>query len=265
MKPVPRPMVEELIRDSTGFGAEDERTLYRGNAILVVLASWNEAGKVGPAVSKVPRDLVDRVVVVDNGSVDGTGAEAEAAGATVVRHPWNAGAGGGYRTGYWYGLMGQYDIIVELAGDDQDDPNDIKHVVDRLLDDDLDYVQGSRWLPGGDAIEMTRSRTMATKLYSWLMSVLFGQRVTDGTNGFRAFRTKVLKDPAIRLWQDWLIGYELEPYLLIQTIRMGYRFGEEPVRKIYHPAMEDNTKMTPFKSWYSILRPLFLLKLGIRS
>ncbi len=56
----------------------------------------------------------------------------------------------------------------------------------------------------------------------------------------------------------------LEPYLLIKAVQLGYRVGEAPVRKIYHAEMRQNTKMVPWASWYSILRPLFLVKLGLR-
>lgn len=264
MRPVEKDLVEALIAANRPE-PPNRRVRYRDLSVVTVLASWNEAGKVGSAVEKVPRDVVDQVVVVDNGSVDETGTEAAEAGAIVLRHPWNAGAGGGYRTGFWYGLVNDYDVIVEIAGDDQDDPSEIPSVVDKLVDDRLDYVQGSRWLTGGSAVSMTASRTFATKFYSWMVSRLYAQRVTDATNGFRAFRTEILDDPRIDLWQDWLIGYELEPYLLLKTISCGYRYGEAPVTKIYHESMADNTKMTPIKGWYSIMRPVALLKLGTRK
>jgi hypothetical protein len=106
---------------------------------------------------------------------------------------------------------------------------------------------------------------MLTRVYSLLFRTLYGFPATDATNGFRVFRSALLDDHRIDLWQDWLIQYELEPYLLIKMVQLGYKVGEAPVRKVYHPEMRDNTKMVPFRSWYSILRPLFLLRLGIRS
>lgn len=242
-----------------------QRVRYRGQTIVVVMASWNESGKVAPCIENVPRDIVDTVFLVDNGSEDSTASEALAAGAVVVRHPVNLGAGGGYRSGFFYGLIKKFDLIVVLAGDNQDDPRDIQGVVDRLLDGDLDYVQGSRWLQGGQTVRMTLSRKILTKIYSTLFSWIHGFRITDATNGFRAFKSSLLNDERINLWQEWLIQYELEPYLLIKAVSLGYKVGEAPVRKIYHPKMRDNTKMVPFKSWYSILRPLFLLSLGLKK
>ena len=263
MNDLPKELLLELI-DGAPSTAVEGRVRYRGQSVVAVMASWNERGKVGPAVAAVPRDVVDTVCVVDNGSIDGTAEEALAAGAVVIRHPRNIGAGGGYRSGYLYGLRKSFDIVVELAGDNQDDPRDIPHVLDRLLDGGLDYVHGSRWMQGGERINMTRSRSMLTRVYSLLFRLLFGFPATDATNGFRAFRSALLLDTRLDLWQPWLIQYELEPYLFIKTVQSGYRVGEAPVRKIYHHEMKQNTKMVPIKSWYSILRPLFLLRFGIK-
>jgi dolichol-phosphate mannosyltransferase len=263
MKDLPKQEIFALI-EAAPATPPDHRVLYRGKSLVVVMASWNEAGKVGPGVKAVPRDLVDTVCVVDNGSVDGTAAEAQGAGAVVISHPRNLGAGGGYRSGYLYGLLKGFDLIVELAGDNQDDPADIRHVVDHLLDGGYDYVHGSRWMAGGTRVNMTRSRSFLTKLYSFLFRTLFGFPATDATNGFRVFRTGLLEDRRIDLWQEWLIQYELEPYFLIKTVQLGYKVSEAPVRKIYHQEMRKNTKMVPFKGWYSILRPLFLIRFGLK-
>ncbi len=263
MKDMPKDELLALI-DAAPATDPTHRVRYRGKTLCVVMASWNEAGKVGPGVAAVPRDIVDTVCVVDNGSIDGTGDEAAKAGAVVIRHPRNLGAGGGYRTGWTYARRHAFDIVVELAGDNQDDPSEIASVVDRLLDGPFDYVQGSRWMPGGKQRNMTASRKRLTKLYSFLFRLFFRARLTDATNGFRAFHATLLDDPRIRLWQPWLIQYEMEPYLLIQAVRLGYRVAEAPVTKIYHAQMKRNTKMVPFKSWWSILRPIFLLRLGLK-
>jgi dolichol-phosphate mannosyltransferase len=264
MRDLPKDEILALI-DAAPATAPERRVRYRGLTLCVVMASWNEAGKVGPGVRAVPRDVVDTVCVVDNGSVDGTGEEAREAGAVVIPHPRNLGAGGGYRTGYVYGRRKRFDLIVELAGDNQDDPADIPHVVDHLIDGGFDYVHGSRWMPGGTRVNMTRSRSRLTRLYSFLFRTLYGFPATDATNGFRVFSSGLLDDPRIDLWQEWLIQYELEPYLFLKTVQLGYKVGEAPVRKIYHQEMKRNTKMVPFKSWYSILRPLFLIRLGLRK
>lgn len=263
MKDLPKQTILDLI-DNACATPKEKRVTYRGNTIVVVMASWNEEGKVFPCVTAVPRDIVDTVVVVNNGSSDNTEKEAIDAGAVCISHPRNIGAGGGYRSGYLYGLRHNFDLIVELAGDNQDDPADIVCVVDHLIDGKYDYVHGSRWINAGTAINITSSRTVLTKVYSLIFRSFFGNNITDATNGFRAFKSSILEDSRINLYQEWLIEYELEPYLLIKVVMGGYRLSEHPVTKIYHDDMKDNTKMVPFKSWYSIIRPLFLLRLGFK-
>jgi len=256
--------IQKLIQN-TPSSNQESRVKYRGLSICVVMASWNEEGKVGHGVEAVSNQIVDSVLVVDNGSTDLTSFEAKNAGAIVIDHPNNLGAGGGYRTGWLYGSVKKFDLIVELAGDNQDVPSEIPRAVDKLIDDNLDYVQGSRWLAGGKRENMTISRTILTWVYSLLFRILFRKKITDATNGFRVFRREVLDNPKLNLWQDWLLQYEMEPYLLIQTCRAGYKVSEVPVTKRYHQDMKDNTKMVPFKSWWSILRPLFFLSLKIKS
>ena len=73
---------------------------------------------------------------------------------------------------------------------------------------------------------MTFSRIILTQLYSFLFRVLFRTRITDATNGFRVFKREVLDNPKLNLWQNWLLQYELEPYLLIQTCRSEFKVGE---------------------------------------
>ena len=242
-----------------------ERITYRGYSILVTMPCWNEEGKIGPGVKAVPKDLVDTTCVVDNGSVDDTRKEAQDAGALVISHPINLGAGGGIRTGLEFGYQNKFDFLAVLAGDNQDDPKDLYNAVDKLIDEKFDYIQGSRWLKEGRRENMTISRTVLTWLYSLLFRLLFKTKITDATNGFRVFRKEVMENPCLNLWQDWLLQYELEPYLLIQTCRAGFKVSEVPVTKRYHLNMKDNTKMVPFKSWWSILRPLFLLSLRLKK
>ena len=84
------------------------------------------------------------------------------------------------------------------------------------------------------------------------------------TNGFRALRLSSLDHAAINLDQRWLDGYALEVYLLFQIIRCGLVHREVPCTKIYPPKKIGNTKMRPFIDWWDILKPVFLLGLGIR-
>jgi len=108
-------------------------------------------------------------------------------------------------------------------------------------------------------------RKIATRIHPWLMSLITKTKVTDSTNGFRAFRLSIFDHPKIDIDQSWLDHYELEPYLLYKTIVLGFRFTEVSVTKIYPSRKVGYTKMKPITGWWSILRPLVFLGLGIKK
>ena len=108
-------------------------------------------------------------------------------------------------------------------------------------------------------------RKYATRVHPWLMSLITGHRITDSTNGFRAFRLSIFNNLKINIDQPWLDRYELEPYLLYKVITLGFRYKEVPVTKIYPSRKLGYTKMKPVTGWWSILRPLIYLGLGIKK
>ena len=156
------------------------------------------------------------------------------------------------------------DVVVVMGGDDQDDPAEIAVLVAPIERGEADFVQGSRRLEGRRTVDMPLFRLVTTKAYSVLFRLLTGFRSTDATNGFRAFSTDVVRDERIRLHQTWLDTYELEPYLLFQAIRYGWRVREAPVTKSYHREL-GYSKMLPGRDWWRLLRPIIFLRLGIRS
>src|SRR5207244_7848687 len=108
--------------------------MYKGQSIAVILPALNEAGKIGRAVQRIPRPLVDHVLVVDDGSTDVTAAEAAAAGATVIKHDRNRGVGAAIRSGIERARGDGIALTGILAGDDQDDPEDIVRLAETLVD-----------------------------------------------------------------------------------------------------------------------------------
>jgi dolichol-phosphate mannosyltransferase len=227
--------------------------MVKGKKVILVVPAFDEEGKIGEVVGKAltRAPYLDTVLVVDDGSKDRTAEEAEQAGATVLKHAVNTGAGGAIRTGCEYAVEKNFDIIAVEGGDDQDDPAFIERLVTPIVDEGYDFVQGSRYLYG--KLDIPAFRLITTKGYSVLFSVAAGKRITDASNGFRAYKTSILR--TINLRQQWLEQYELEPYLLLQTIKQGYKFKEVPVPK-YWPKGRSYSKMVPFKSWWSITRPI---------
>jgi dolichol-phosphate mannosyltransferase len=233
--------------------------------VAVAIPALNEAGKIGRVLDKMPRDGRFEAIVVDDGSTDGTGDEARAHGAAlVVRHEKRQGVGASIRDGWKAGVERGRPYLALLSGDDQHVPSELVAALDELLVKDADYLQGSRWMRGGQLIGGNAGRARGTRIYSMAFSVLVGRRVTDATNGFRIFRRELLADPKVNLDQRWLDSYDLEPYVLYRAITRGYRVIEHPCTVVYHRA-ESYSKMRGLKDWWRLFRPALLLRTGVKQ
>jgi len=234
--------------------------------ILAVACCYNEGAKIQAQLKRYPRERNYDLLILDDGSTDGSLANAPDYGAKVLSHSKNSGAGRSLKTSFQYALNHGYNVIVILAGNNKDEPLEIPRLLEPIVKEGYDFVQGSRYLPGGNYGNMPFYRRIATQfVHPWLFSLITMHRTTDSTNGFRAIRLSLLRDPQINIDQDWLDRYELEPYLYYKAITLGYKVQEVSVTKIY-PAKElGYTKMKPITGWWSILRPILLLGLGIKK
>lgn len=235
--------------------------------ILAAPIAFNEEKKIGSVLKRFEGVLcVDQLMLLDDASTDGTRSVAELMGVQVLTQPKRSGVGAGIRRMIYYAQENGFDILVITAGNDKDRPPEISRLIDPILHQGFDFVQGSRYLPGGNYGNMPFYRQISTRIvHPLLFSLVSGRRITDSTNGFRALRVSCFKDQRIDIDQDWLDHYELEPYIFYKFIKLGYKVKEVPVTKIYPPKELGYTKMTPFTGWWSILRPLFFLALGIKK
>jgi dolichol-phosphate mannosyltransferase len=247
-----------------GPRAASVRQMYRSRTVALIAPAFDEAGKIGEVVRRTPRDIVDAILVVDDGSTDGTAAEAARQGAEIIALGRTLGVGAAIRCGFDEARRRGIEIAVVIAGNNKDAPEEITRLLDPICAGDADFVIGSRFLPegryGGD---MPRYRKAATRLHPLLISTFCGRRVSESSNGYRAMRVAVLDDPRIDLDQTWLDGYALEVYLLMKLLKLGYRVAEAPVSKIYPAKAAGNTKMRPVVDWWRMLAPIFVVGLGL--
>jgi dolichol-phosphate mannosyltransferase len=238
--------------------------VYQSRKILLIAPAYNEAAKIGEVVRRTPRDVVDELLVVDDGSTDCTAAVARSAGAEVISLERVCGVGYAIRRGFQEARRRGIDIVVVIAGNNKDAPEEITRLLAPICDEGYDFVMGSRYLAGGAyGGDMPFYRKLATRLHPLLVSLVCGKIVTESSNGYRAMKVSVLDDPAIDLDQDWLDGYQLEVYLLIKLLKLGYRTTEVPVSKFYPPKALGNTKMRPVLDWWTMLAPVFVVGTGM--
>lgn len=232
--------------------------------ILTVLPAYNEETRLGTTLAKFSNNTVNQILVINDGSTDNTAQIASSYGATVITHNKKMGVGEGIKDGIKYAIEQNYDIVVIMAANGKDNPQEIPELVKPIINDNFDYVQGSRFLSGGSHKNTPVARIIAIKLFSIIWSLIMGIKITDITNGFRAYKISIFKDNKFNIWQDWLGTYELEYYLHYNVIKYRYKICEVSVSKNY-PSKINYTKIKPFIDWWRIIKPLIYLTLKIKK
>jgi glycosyltransferase involved in cell wall biosynthesis len=154
---------------------------------LAIVPAFNEEGAVARVINELRAvDPGLEVVVVDDGSTDGTAEAARAHGARVLQLPFNLGIGGAVQTGYRYAWEHGFDLAVRLDGDGQHDPAELRALVEPILDGRADIVVGSRFAERSDGYRSSRTRRVGIRLLAGIVSALTRQRLTDPTSGFQA-------------------------------------------------------------------------------
>src|SRR5919201_5668504 len=153
---------------------------------LAIVPAYNEEGMVGRVVRDIKRHAPDfDVVVVDDGSTDGTAAEARAEGAVVIRHPFNVGIGGAVQSGFKHALREGYDVAAQVDGDGQHKPQYLNDLLAALrTGGKADMVCGSRFR-GDPGYRVPLGRRLGNLIFSVVLTAICRQRITDPTSGFR--------------------------------------------------------------------------------
>lgn len=231
--------------------------MYKNKKIVAIIPAYNEEGKIGRLLAKIPKDLFDLVVVINDGSTDKTIQEIQEAkekaqlNVHLITLEKNSGLGVAFKQAFRFLKTQDYSIGIIMGGDDQDNPNEAYKFVHEIVDNNYQIVQGSRYL--GMTKEIPLFRLLTTNMYSAFFSVVAGHKISDASTGYKGFTLDLLSQ--VDLEQKWLDAkYGIEQYFLMQCVKKGYRFTEIPVKK-YFPK-EGYTKMRPLIDWWYMLQPI---------
>lgn len=191
---------------------------------LAIVPVFNEGASVRKVVHRLRRALPEfDVLVVDDGSTDDTVRQVPT-DVPVVSLPFNLGIGGAMQTGYRYAALHGYEIAVQVDGDGQHRPAEVRRLVEFLMDGTADLVVGSRFLEPSK-YRQSLVRKIGARGLQLLIRTLAGQPMTDCTSGFRAANRTV-----IRAFAHWYPEDYPEPEVILLLKRAGFRIAEIPVK-----------------------------------
>ena len=205
------------------------------------------------------------IVIADGGSTDGsvdTDFLKKNGVNTLLIKTGPGKLGAQMRMAFGWALNRGYAGVLVVDGNNKDSIENIPDFIQEL-NNGLDYVQGSRFVPGGQHKNTPLSRLLGLKLlHAPLLNLAARFHYTDTTNGFRAYSSKFLQDERVNLFRDIFTGYELHYYLAVRAARLGYRIKEIPVSRIYPAAGKTPTKISPLRGNLNVLYKLLKTVLG---
>lgn len=240
--------------------------LGRHHPYCVVIPVINEGTRIRNLLERMATQKIADIIIVDGGSTDGSLDLGMLRDKGVQGLLVKTGAGklsAQLRCAYAFALEQGYEGVVTIDGNDKDDPEAIARFIDALRNG-IDFVQASRFVPGGVGENTPKFRNFAIRwIHAPLLSLFSGFHWTDTTQGFRAYSRKMLLDNKVSLFRDIFSTYELLAYLSYRVPRLGYRCVELPTIRRYPATGEMPTKISGVKGNLAVLLVLFRACLGI--
>lgn len=255
MPPLTNPELPEISAEARSVGGVAGAGKQR---ILIIVPAYNEAGSL-PGLLRTLRVECPAcdVVVIDDGSTDGT-RHCVRDLARVISLPCNLGIGGAVQTGLQVALREDYDCALQVDGDGQHPPREIRKLLDALRESGCDMVVGSRFRAAG-GFKSTATRRMGIRFFSLILSLICGTKITDPTSGFRVYNRRGIRLLAKTYSEDFP-----EVEALVVARRAGLRILEIPVEMSERTA--GKSSIGSFKSLiYMVKVPLAIFMTLIRK
>ncbi len=197
----------------------------RNAGVLVIIPAYNEEPRIQRVIAKIHEHVPDaEILVVDDGSTDGTAEAARMAGARVASLPYNLGYGVALQTGFKYASRHQFSYVVQMDADGQHEAACIPDLLAAVQDPQVDVVLGSRWL-GLARYDGPLLRKFGKFFFGFLASLLTQLKVTDPTTGFQALTQEVIRFYCTNVYP---VDYP-DANVIIMLNRAGFRVTEVPV------------------------------------
>ncbi|MFL5822926.1 MAG: glycosyltransferase family 2 protein [Solirubrobacteraceae bacterium] len=217
-----------------GETSSDIADATRAAKVIVVMPAWNAARTLEATFSGIPTDVVDEIILVDDGSTDETLDIARRLPLHLIWHPHNVGYGGNQKTCYLEALQRGADVVVMLHPDGQYEPSLIPRMVEPILRGEADMVLGSRLTHAGAwrKVGMPRYKFLANRILTRIENVVLGTTLSELHTGYRAYsRELLLTVPFLRNSIDFVFDSEM----VMQTVHFGFRIAEVPANTRYFP------------------------------
>lgn len=205
------------------------------------------------------------IVICDGGSTDGCTEESRLrklkVNTLLVKQDVGK-QGAQLRMGMWWALKRGYKGVITIDGNNKDSIEDVPHFIEKL-EEGYDFIQGSRFVKGGKAINTPFIRTVSVKLiHAPVISLTAHQRFTDTTNAYRAYSARYLTDVRVQPLRDIFMTYELLAYLSVRATQIGMKACEIPVTRAYPKTGKTPTKISFFRGNMELMRILFKNAMG---
>ncbi|SHI33074.1 dolichol-phosphate mannosyltransferase [Butyrivibrio fibrisolvens DSM 3071] len=254
-------MIHEKQSGVPKFECTEYNSKTKDYAVLIPII--NEGDRIHKELFRAKKhnisDHVD-IIICDGGSTDGCTDEKKLRSLdvnTLLVKKDTGKQGAQLRMGIWWALERGYKGILTIDGNNKDSIEDIPRFIDKL-EKGYDFVQGSRFIKGGRAINTPMVRNIAVRLiHAPVISLTAHQRFTDTTNAYRAYSRRYLTDERVQPLRDIFVTYELLAYLSVRATQLGMKACEVPVTRAYPKKGKTPTKISFFKGNSELMKILF--------